>query len=108
VAGRTAPSVLDIIARLTITGDHAVGLPLIRVELKDRWSNPVASRIFSSDEYLREPAAWPALLSPGDSVPLEISVADPGADALNYVVDVCLPRRASGLQCQIGKDPFQQ
>jgi hypothetical protein len=108
VADRTAPSALDIVAKLTIAGDQVVGMPMIRVELKDRWSNAIASRVFSSDEYLREPAAWPALLAPGDTLPIEISVADPGADALNYVVDVCLPRRTSGLQCQIGKNPFQK
>ena len=108
VAGRTAPAALDIVAKLTITGDRAVGRPMIRVELKDRWSNPIASRVFSADEYLREPVAGIALLAPGETLPIEISVADPGADALNYVVDVCLPRRDSGLECQIGKDPFQR
>ncbi|MGI9342835.1 MAG: DUF3426 domain-containing protein [Gammaproteobacteria bacterium] len=108
VAGRSAPMALDVIANVVVTGERAVGLPLIRVALRDRWSNPVASRVFVAQEYLRDFAEWPAMLSPGTSLPVEISVADPGADAHGYVVDVCLPRRASGLQCQLEKDPFQQ
>jgi predicted Zn finger-like uncharacterized protein len=108
VAGRSAPMALDVIANVVVTGERAVGLPLIRVALRDRWSNPVASRVFVAQEYLRDFAEWPVMLSPGTSLPVEISVADPGADAHGYVVDVCLPRRASGLQCQLEKEPFQQ
>lgn len=108
VAGRTAPAVLDIMASVVISGDHAVGLPMIRVALRDRWSNTVASRIFSPREYLRDSDTRPALISPGTTLPVEISVADPGAEAHGYVVDICLPRRASGMQCQNETDPFQQ
>ena len=47
------------------------------------------------------------LVDPGTALPVEISVADPGAEALGYVIDVCLPRRKIGLECQIARDPFQ-
>ena len=107
VAGRTEPTALDIIANIRINSDEDVGMPMIRVSLRDRWANPVASRVFAPAEYLRDFATWPSLVSPGTTLPIEISVADPGADAQGYVVDICLPRRKSGLQCQIETDPFQ-
>jgi len=108
VAGRTAPAVLDVLANVVVGGEHAVGMPMIRVALRDRWSNTVASRVFSPQEYLRDFDTRPALVSPGTTLPVEISVADPGAEAHGYVVDVCVPRRTSGLQCQNATDPLQQ
>ncbi|MFQ5634450.1 MAG: DUF3426 domain-containing protein, partial [Gammaproteobacteria bacterium] len=108
VAGRTASTALDIMANVVITGDEDVGMPMIRVALRDRWANPVASRVFSPPEYLPDFIDWPTLISPGTTLPVEISVADPGADAHGYEVDVCLPRRDSGLQCQLASDPFQR
>ena len=47
------------------------------------------------------------MVPPGTALPIEISVVDPGADALGYVVDICLPRRKAGLECQIARDPFK-
>ncbi len=108
VAGRTASSALDIHANLVIHGTEPVGQPMIRIVLRDRWANPVASRVFTPSQYLRDYATWPALLSPGTLLPVEISVADPGTQAQGYVVDVCLPRRTSGLQCQMQTNPFQK
>ncbi len=108
VAGRTAPTALDILASVVVAGDEKVGMPMIRVALRDRWSNPVASRVFSPAEYLRDFETRPLLLAPGTTLPVEISVADPGTEAHGYVVDVCLPHRTAGLQCQLEKDPFDQ
>ncbi len=108
VAGRTAPTALDILASVVVAGDEKVGMPMIRVALRDRWSNPVASRVFSPAEYLQDFETRPLLLAPGTTLPVEISVADPGTEAHGYVVDVCLPHRTAGLQCQLEKDPFDQ
>ena len=107
VAGRTDKSALDIIANVTIAGDEAVSLPLVRIALQDRWGNAVASRVFKPNEYLGDFAAWPERLSPGTTIPVEISVADPGTDAHGYIIDICLPRRTAGLQCQIKTEPFR-
>jgi len=107
VAGRTDKSALDIIANVTIAGNEAVSLPLVRVALQDRWGNAVASRVFKPNEYLGDFAAWPERLSPGTTIPVEISVADPGTDAHGYIIDICLPRRTAGLQCQIQTEPFR-
>jgi len=107
IAGRSNQNALDVLANVVVRGQQPIGLPLIRIVLRDRWTNPVASRVFEPHEYLRTFDAKNPLVSPGTALPVEISVADPGAEALGYVVDVCLPRRKTGLECQIAKDPFQ-
>jgi hypothetical protein len=107
IAGRSNQNALDVLANVVVRGQQPIGLPLIRIVLRDRWTNPVASRVFEPHEYLRTFDAENPLVSPGTALPVEISVADPGAEALGYVVDVCLPRRKTGLECQIAKDPFQ-
>lgn len=107
VTGRTAPEALDILANVVVGGEHPVGMPLVRVVLQDRWSNPVASRVFTPAEYLRDGGGAQSTVTPGTALPIEINVIDPGADALGYVVDICLPRRKAGLECQIARDPFK-
>lgn len=107
IAGQSDQNALDILANVIVGGQQPVGLPLIRIVLRDRWASPVASRVFSPGEYLRNLDATNKLVDPGTALPIEISVTDPGAEALGYVVDVCLPRRKTGLECQNAKDPFQ-
>ncbi|MFW2405015.1 MAG: DUF3426 domain-containing protein [Gammaproteobacteria bacterium] len=107
VAGRSDRSALDIVANVTIAGDEPVSLPLVRVALQDRWGNAVASRVFKPNEYLSDVAIWPDRLAPGTTIPIDISVADPGSDAHGYIVDICLPHRTAGLQCQIQTEPFR-
>jgi len=107
IAGRTAPLALDILANVEVVGGDTIGMPLIRVVLSDRWSNPVASRVFFPAEYLIGTAEPGITIPPETIIPVEISVADPGTDAHGYVVDVCLPNRSEGLQCQQARKPFK-
>lgn len=106
VAGRTADAALDILAEVAVTSPDPVGYPLVRVVLRDRWSNPVANRVFKPSEYLNAGTDAAATASPGANIPIRISVTDPGSDASGYLVDICLPRRSKGLQCQLARDPF--
>jgi predicted Zn finger-like uncharacterized protein len=108
VTGDAEWSALNILANVLVVGDQPVGMPVIRVVLHDRWSDPVASGIFEPGEYLNAGAARPRILEPGTTLPIKISVADPGSEARGYVVDICLPRRSTGLQCQLAKDPFRK
>ena len=107
VASAMPSSTLNILAKVLIVGDQPVGMPLIRVELHDRWSDPVASGVFKPSEYLGEQDQRPQMLVPGTMLPVRISVTDPGAEARSYVVDVCLPSRKAGLVCQSARDPFK-
>lgn len=107
VAGRSSSSALDILATIEIVGPEPVGLPLVRIALQDRWANPVASRVFHPYEYLQADKALPDVVPTGTTLPVEVSVIDPGAAAQNYVIDVCIPSRSRGLQCQLKRNPFQ-
>ena len=107
VAGRSATSALDILATIEVVGTEPVGLPLVRIALHDRWSNPVGSRVFYPAEYLRANTEVSEILSGGTTLSLEVSVIDPGTEAQSYIIDVCVPSRSNGLQCQMRRDPFQ-
>jgi predicted Zn finger-like uncharacterized protein len=103
LAGGSAPDSLDISAAVETTGRGTLGLPLVRVALRDQWANVLASRVFGPDQYL--PEQLPEVVQAGTRIPVRLSVVDPGSEARGFVVDLCLPRR-SGLDCQLNRDPF--
>lgn len=105
---RNAAGTLDVVAQIAVKGRQPVGLPMVRLMLRDRWSNPVGSRLLSPDQYL--PAGQPLARTypPGAVIPVRISVKDPGVAAQGYELDVCLPHRYLGLQCQSSGDPFRR
>lgn len=107
IAGQAQSNALQVIARVEIGGRTPVGIPLIRVLLQDRWSNTVASGVFYPADYLAGISVVPEVVGPGTSIPVRVNVMDPGTQAQGYVVDVCLPRRYSGLECQNARNPFQ-
>jgi Protein of unknown function (DUF3426) len=107
IAGRTAPGALDVVADVAMVGRQSAGAPLVRIVLRDRWSNIVGSRILKPAEYSRDNHLRSKLLSPGSLVPVQISLADPGASAQGYELDLCLPDRRSGLRCQLAHDPYR-
>jgi predicted Zn finger-like uncharacterized protein len=103
MAGGSAPNALDINAAVEVTGGQPVGLPLVRVTLRDQWSNTVGSRVFLPDEYLV--GELPGIVAPGTRIPVALSLADPGPEARGYEVDLCLQRRWAGLECQLAERP---
>ncbi len=104
LAGGSAEEALDISAAVETSGSGSLGLPLVRVVLRDQWANVVAGRVFTPEQYL--PAPLPAIVPAGTRIPVRLSVLDPGSEARGFVVDLCLPRR-DGLDCQLARDPFQ-
>ncbi len=105
MTGDSNAQALDIKAAIETDGPEPLGLPLVRIALRDQWANVVASRVFRPGEYL--PAPLPPIVPGGTQVPVQVSVVDPGVEARGYVVDLCLPRR-TGLECQLARDPFRQ
>lgn len=103
LAGGSTPDALDISAALEVTGAQPVGLPLVRVTLRDQWANTIGRRVFLPEEYLA--ADMPDIVAPGTRIPVILSLADPGTEARGYEVDLCLQRRRSGLQCQLVDRP---
>jgi predicted Zn finger-like uncharacterized protein len=108
IADNTTPGGLDIVAEIAVDGDAPVGLPVLRVTLRDRWSNPVSSGSFVAAEYLAERAPADRLYSPGSLIPVQLTLKDPGTTAQGYELDVCMPNRQYGLLCRNLRDPFRR
>jgi hypothetical protein len=106
VADRSSRGALDILARIVIVGNDNVGLPLVRVTLRDRFSRSIGSRVFQPAEYLAGNPAPREPVPPGTMIPVEISLKDPGPDAQGFDVDVCVLRRREGLLCRADREPF--
>lgn len=105
LAGGSSPNALDISAAVEVTGAQPVGLPLVRVTLRDQWANTVGRRVFLPEEYLA--GEMSDIVSPGSRIPVALSLADPGTAARGYEVDLCLQRRHSGLECQLIERPYR-
>ena len=65
-------------------------MPLVRLTLKDRYENPVATRDLEPEEYLPKQVANMRLLEPDQRIDAEIHVIDPGRAAFGFEIDACL------------------
>ncbi len=74
-------------------------LPLLRVTLEDRFGNRIASRDVAPRFYL--PPAVPAssLLASGQRVDAQMGFVDPGASAVGFEIDACLPASGGAVTC---------
>lgn len=106
VADRSDVGALDILARIAVVGSEPVGLPLVRVTLRDRSGKPVGTRVFEPSEYLGRNSPPREPMAPGTIIPVEISLEDPGPDAQGFDVDVCLMSRQYGITCRGKLEPF--
>ncbi len=105
-SNRSNPGALDILARIAVVGNEPVGLPLVRVTLLDRLSRPLGSRVFQPEEYIRGNSPPGQVVKPGTQIPVEISLKDPGTDALGFDVDICVMSRHEGVICRAEREPF--
>jgi predicted Zn finger-like uncharacterized protein len=97
-----APGQLRVRASLRNRADFPQPLPLLRLELENRFGAPVAAREFEPEEYLKDPAQARRLLDAGAAAEAELVIADPGQDAMGYRLDVCVRESASRLRCAQG------
>ena len=95
-----APGSLRLRASLVNRARRAQPYPLLRVTLEDRFGAKVARREFTPQEYLPGRTAPAQLLAPGARADADLSLADPGAEAVGFELDVCL-KRAGTLNCGI-------
>jgi predicted Zn finger-like uncharacterized protein len=100
IAGESGQDILDIRTQIASVSPTMVGLPQLRVVLRDRWSNPVAARTFTPEEYA-DASALPAdgMLQSDQSIAAHVAIVDPGSGAQGYQLELCLPRRDTGLEC---------
>jgi predicted Zn finger-like uncharacterized protein len=74
-------------------------LPLLRVTLQDRFGNRIAARDVAPKAYLPDVIPAASFLSAGQRIDAEMGFADPGADAVGFEIDACLPARGGGIAC---------
>jgi hypothetical protein len=100
VAGESAADIMDIRAQIAVVGSKPTGLPYFRVVLSDRWSKPVAEKTFAPADYAEASGLTiDRLLSPGESFEAQVSIVDPGADVQGFEIELCMPRRHTGIAC---------
>lgn len=97
-----AAGLLNVHASITNRAQFAQPLPLLRVEVQDRFGGSIATRDFEPGEYLKDPAMATRLLAPGASTEANLELVDPGAEAVGYRLDVCLRESAQLLRCAQG------
>lgn len=103
-----AESAGQILVRASVKngGHQAQPMPLLRVTLQDRFGNRIAARDVAPGSYL--PRAIPAasFLSAGQRIDAEMSFVDPGANAVGFEIDACLPAPGGGIAC--ANDPVSR
>jgi predicted Zn finger-like uncharacterized protein len=98
-ASESAPSpagTMTVRASLKNGAAFAQPMPLLRLELEDRFGGTVARRDFRPAEYLKDPAQATRLLPAGASTEAELAIIGSTSEAVGYRLDVCL-RDADGV-----------
>ena len=90
---------ITVRASIRNVGTRAQPLPLLRVTLQDRFGNRLASRDVQPHDYLPPSATAPALLSVDQRIDAQLAFVDPGASAVGFELDACLPARGGGVAC---------
>ncbi len=79
--------------------DRVQPLPLVRLTLKDRFDNAVATRDLEPAEYLPRAVADQRLLEPDQRIDAEVRVVDPGRAAVGFEIDACLSTGDGSVGC---------
>ncbi|MEJ0086669.1 MAG: zinc-ribbon and DUF3426 domain-containing protein [Pseudomonadota bacterium] len=74
-------------------------LPLVRLTLRDRYGNAVATRDLTPRDYLPPRAADQRLLEPDQRIDAELHVIDPGKAAIGFEIDACLRDESGAIGC---------
>jgi len=90
---------IKVAASVKNTGHLAQPLPLLRVTLQDRFGNHIASRDVPPQAYLPRAIPSSSLLSAGQRIDAEMTFVDPGANAVGFEIDACLPAPENGITC---------
>jgi len=87
--------VLRLRASIVNRATRAQPFPLLRVTLEDRFGGQVGRREFTPAEYLPGHSMPRELLGAGARADADLSLADPGNQAVGFELDVCLPRHGA-------------
>jgi hypothetical protein len=90
-------------ASLTNRASFPQPLPVLRLQLEDRYGVMIAERDFEPADYLQDPARAARPLAAGEDSAAELVLADPGADAVGYRLEVCQRESPTQLRCASGR-----
>jgi len=82
-------------ASVTNGAEHAQPYPLLRLTLMNRFGERLRQSDIEPKDYLTQAPGAGQLLEAGQRVDASIAIVDPGDDAVNFEIDVCLRRNAA-------------
>ena len=95
----TSTGVITVRASIKNAAPRPQPLPLLRVTLQDRFGNRIAARDVAPPSYLPHAPPATALLSAGERIDAEMGFVDPGANAVGFEIDACLPTSGGEITC---------
>jgi predicted Zn finger-like uncharacterized protein len=98
-AAPSAAGTMTVRASLKNGAAFAQPMPLLRLELEDRFGGTVARRDFRPAEYLKDPAQATRLLPAGASTEAELAIVGTTMETVGYRLDVCLPEDGGVVRC---------
>jgi hypothetical protein len=90
---------ITVRASIKNSAPQAQPLPLLRVTLQDRFGNRIAARDVAPRFYLPHSMPASSFLSGGQRIDAEMGFVDPGANAVGFEIDACLPASGGGVAC---------
>jgi predicted Zn finger-like uncharacterized protein len=90
---------ITVRASIKNAGPQPQPLPLLRVTLQDRFGNRIAARDVQPQLYVPGAVPATALLGAGQRIDAEMAFVDPGASAVGFELDACLPASGGGVAC---------
>jgi predicted Zn finger-like uncharacterized protein len=90
---------ITVRASIKNAAQQAQPLPLLRVTLQDRFGTPLASSDVAPHSYLPRAVPASSFLAGGQRIDAEMGFVDPGANAVGFEIDACLPTSAGGVAC---------
>ena len=91
--------VITVRASIKNAGRQPQPLPLLRVTLQDRFGNRIAARDVAPRFYVPRTMPESSYLAGGQRIDAEMGFVDPGANAVGFEIDACLPASGGGITC---------
>ena len=99
VASPATAGLITVRASIKNAAHQAQPFPLLRVTMQDRFGNRIAARDVAPRSYLSHAISPSAVLGAGQRIDAEMGLVDPGANAVGFEIDACLPQRGGGIIC---------
>ena len=90
---------ITVRASIKNAAHQAQPLPLLRVTLQDRFGNRIASSDVAPRHYLPRTIPDSSFLSAGQRIDAQMGFLDPGANAVGFELDACLPGSSGAVSC---------